>query len=800
MNIKKARLRAKAFALLGVLALSVMPIQAQDNGGKDKTITLSYENRKLGDMLDELQRQSDYYRIQYVVGDVSPYTVSGNVSNMTVEQAVRNLIKDTPLSIEVKGNFIHVFNPQHTTTGGNLIKGRVYDRDGEPLIGVTVRNTDTGAATVTDVNGAFSLQQRPGTGGTSTLKFSYIGKKETQLKAGTGKAVNVIMEDDGKTLDDVVVTGYQTLSKERVTGSFDKVGQNVLANRPTSDLSSALQGVVAGMQPTENQDGSVNFLIRGTSSLYASSEPLVVVDGFPIEGTFSSINPNDVESVTVLKDAAAASIWGARSANGVIVVTTKKGQKGRLKVDVQGFLRLNTRQDLDYTLAQADSRTTVDYELEAIKKGWTIDEFTPSVTNIANPLSLVQEYYYANKYYGLSDADMNAALDRLRSTNNRGQIKKYLMQTQLLQQYNVSLSAGSDKYSTYASIMYEKNNEQTIRRGYERYLLNFNNQYKFNSWLTGTLSGTFQRREQDTSGPSLTDFAQLSPYEMILNDDGTYANQINSWNTLVAEQAGLKNLPYNDLSYNLLREVRGRDYNTKTTRYRVNMGLNAKLWRGLVFDTKFQYERNEEKTRKYDSEETDFVRQLVNYYTEYDLTNDVLKTQYIPKGGIIRPSDSSNENWVWRNQLSYNGSFGPHDISALAGIELSQYKTSSTTYPYVLGYDPETNTSQPAYYGSKTSPETIVGYPDYYGTLSSMLQTVLTSTCHSSETSVTSTTAATACHSRCVLTVQTSLRQTSRCAGHRCGHWAHVGTSRKSTSWTMPATGLTVSPCAPHTE
>lgn len=716
MKINKARLRAGTFFLLSIITLSTMPVQAQDNVVKDKTITLNYSNRPLGEVLDELQRQSDYYRIQYVVGDVSPYTVSGNISNMTVEQAVRSLLKDTPLQIEVNGNFIHVFNPGNkapATGSGNIIKGRVYDHDGEPLIGVTVRNADTGAATVTDVNGAFSLPARAGAGATSTLKFSYIGKKETQLKAGAGKAVNVVMQDDGTMLDDVVVTGYQTLSKERVTGSFDKVGQEVLANRPTSDLSSALQGLVAGMQPKENQDGSVDFLIRGTSSLYASSQPLVVVDGFPIEGTFSSINPNDVESVTVLKDAAAASIWGARSANGVIVVTTKKGQKGRLKVDVQGFLRLNTRQDLDYTLAQADSRTTVDYELKALKGGWYVGDFSNSIYDLTSPFSLVDEYYYLNKYYGMSGADMNAALDRLRATDNRDQIKKYLMQTQALQQYNVSLSAGSDKYSTYASIMYEKNNEQTVRRGYERYMLNFNNSYKFNKWLTGTISGTFQRREQNNSGAQIQEFSGLSPYELLLNPDGSYADQIYSWNHLITEKFPLSNLPYNDMQYNLLREVRGRDYKTETTRYRVNLGLNAQLWRGLVFDTKFQYERNQDETRQYDSDDTFFTRQFVDYYTDYDLENDNLNTQYIPKGGIIRNSKAVNENYVWRNQLTYNGSFGPHDISALAGMEISQYKTSSTTYPYVMGYDPETNTSQPSWYGSKTNITTIDGmtYP-----------------------------------------------------------------------------------------
>lgn len=543
------------------------------------------------------------------------------------------------------------------------------------------------------------------------------------MQASSRKPINVIMTDNAKLLEDVVVTGYQTLSKERVTGSFDKVSSEILASRPTADISTALQGLVAGMQATEKEDGSVDFLIRGTSSLYANTAPLVVVDGFPIEGTFSSINPNDVESVTVLKDAAAASIWGARSANGVIVVNTKKGQKGKLKVEVQGFYRMNTRPDLDYILAQADSKTAVDYELMAQKNDWFLSDFTGTATDITLPLSIAQEYYYANKYYGMSESEMNSKLDALRNTNNRKQLKKHLMQTQALQQYNVNISGGSEKHSTYASMMYEKNDEATIKRGYERYMLNFNNSYKFNSWLTGTLSGTFQRNTRETSGVTINDFRDLSPYEMLLEEDGSYAYNSRSWNRLVAEDLNLQNLPYSDLSYNMLREVRNRQYKTTSTNYRVNMGLNAKIWRNLVFDTKFQYEKNDSDTRQYDNEETDYVRQMINYYTDYDLSNDVLNTQFIPSGGIIRSNSNNNSNYVWRNQLSYSETFGKHDISALAGFEISEYKTSKITNPYVLGYNEKTNTSLPAIYGSDKTASTINGGSDYYATLATMVRT-----------------------------------------------------------------------------
>ena len=143
----------------------------------------------------------------------------------------------------------------------------------------------------------------------------------------------------------------------------------------------------------------------------------------------------------------------------------------------------------------------------------------------------------------------------------------------------------------------------------------------------------------------------MAPYDLLLEEDGSYAYNVGSWNRLIAEDLNLQHLPYKDLSYNMLREVCNRKYTTETTRYRFNVGLNAKIWRELVFDTKFQYEKNVADTRQYDNEETDYVRQMVNYYTDYDLNGDVLKNQYIPSGGIIRSSKNSNFGWYGNQRI-----------------------------------------------------------------------------------------------------------------------------------------------------
>lgn len=724
MHIRQLSHGRHALRSLAILMLTfVLAISSQ--AAPNAKITLRLDNVKMEQALDKVEELSGY-KMSYSHQDIAGLNASCNVRNATIWQVMTALLKSTGLTFEVKNEFVTIFSKGgkqkgvSVSKGDNIkVSGTVVDAEKMPLPGVTVMEKGSSFGVVTDIEGRFAINVDKG----STLVFSYVGMSTFEKKVDAAGKLEVMLHENSKLLDDVVVTGYQTLSKERATGAFDRITAETLASRPSTDLSNALQGMVAGMQATENEDGTASFLIRGTSSLYANTAPLVVVDGFPIEGDFSTINPNDVESVTVLKDAAAASIWGARSANGVIVVTTKKGQQGKLKVGVQAFYRWQETPDLDYILAQADSRTTVDYELMAIRKGWSLSDFTPTKDNLTSVLSGTNLLYYANKYYGMSEAEMNSKLDILRGLDNRQQLKDYIMQRAAVQQYNVSLSGANDRYSTYASLMYEKSDEATIKRGYERFMLNFNNSYNFSKWLTGALSGTFQRRTRDNSGVTVSGLGELMPYEMLLENDGSYAFNAYGWNPLIVDQLNLKHLPYADTSYNLLREVKGRDYETKTTQYRVNAGLNAKIWQGLSFDTKFQYEHSEAYTRQFDSDDTYRVRNMVDYYTKYDLDNDVLTTQFIPSGGQVRSSRSSYDNYVWRNQLTFNHTFGAHDIAAVAGFEMSEYKTSSTTNPTAVGYNPETNTSQPPYYGSKESASCIDGYPDYYGTLGSLVRT-----------------------------------------------------------------------------
>ncbi|MDB5231563.1 MAG: SusC/RagA family TonB-linked outer membrane protein [Chitinophagaceae bacterium] len=489
----------------------------------------------------------------------------------------------------------------------------------------------------------------------------------------------------------------------------------MLDRRPVTDISTALQGLVPGLQAKENLDGSMEFLIRGTSSIYASRSPLVVVDGFPISGSdFSTINPNDVETITVLKDAAAASIWGARSANGVIVITTKRPRVGRDKmtVEINAFTKIYNNIDLDQVMSQANSADHVRYERLAFDRQlFFTTPYSPSFANITLPTTLAQEFIFANKYNGYSTARMNASLDSLAQINNRGQLKDNFLRNGIVNQFSINLSGATERTKTYGSLLYESKKDGIIKKGYERYLMNFNNQFQATKYLTLVFGANVQFKKTESSGPDIGEMQNLSPYETLLNPNGSYSVNLNSYNREQMALLPLDKFPYSDWSYNLLREVRGRDITNEQISARIQAGINVKILKGVDFDSKLQYERNKTDFSNYQSDETFFVRNIANTNVVYNNTTRVVGTQYVPKGGILRANSSNLESYVIRNQLNVNRTVaGVFNVNAIVGNELSSYLTTTQTNPWVYGYFPDKNQSTVPPFGFGSTGNTFTNF------------------------------------------------------------------------------------------
>jgi TonB-linked SusC/RagA family outer membrane protein len=689
-----------------------------------QTITFSGKNVSLEKVFAAIEAQTGYVVIGSARTIKSSEPVTLQVSQMPLSSFMGLLLKSRPFDFEIRSKTIFIKEkPAPRASPFSLfnrgvppITGYIRDAEGNPLSGATVRvkrgRMLMNNAVVTDSRGRFTIRANEG----EILVISYIGFVTQEHKVSGTENIDIVLERTDRELEIatvVVNTGYQRISKERATGAYDVVNKDMLQKRPISNLSTALQGMVPGMQGKEKSDGSFNFLVRGTSSMYADSKPLVVVDGFPVADTsFTTINPNDIESVTVLKDAAAASIWGARSANGVIVITTKQAKAGqKLRVEVNAFTRIGDKIDLNQVTRTAGTADFIRYEELAWKNNWALSKFSGSFNQLRTSLTLAQELLYANETGKISSEAMNRGLDSLRGIDNRGQIEDLLLERPVLSQFNINISGGTDKLRSLASFMFEKNKDGFVGNKYNRFMFNFNNQYRPTKFLSFFVNASVQYTDQTSSGATVSEIEQLSPYETLLNPDGAYSVNLKNINRQLFGTLPASSLPYQDWSFNLLREVRERKFSTEDLNARFQVGMSVSIFKGLSFDSRLQYERRKTDYKNYYSEGTFFARDMVNYNIEYTPATQTVGKVFLPKGGIETPrqfgnnwiNNTTNESYLFRNQLNFDRYFGrKHAVTAIAGFEVSQYEVDNIANPWLYGYYPDKlqSSAPPFGYGS----------------------------------------------------------------------------------------------------
>ena len=693
-ELKKIFLVMKLVVIL--LVVFAMNLSASVYSQNNK-FDISLKKVSLKEVFKEIMLQSDYC-FMYNNEDVSEIKdLSINQNDVLLKQILDVVFKGTQLTYVIKDNVIVV---KKKSTEEQLspimqiktrvLKGTVKDKDGNLLPGVSVVVKGTQSGVATDIDGKFEIKvdDKPGV----ILVLSFVGMKTKEVKVGNKTMINVVLEPDTENLEEVVVTGFQTISKERATGAFDKVDSEQI-NKPSSSISERLVGMISGVQTTVDAEGNVDFEIRGQTSLLADAQPLVVVDGFPIEGDFSSINPNDVESVTILKDAAASSIWGAKSANGVIVITTKKGQKGKTKVEVSSFVKFGNKLDLDYVNPMASSAEVIAYE----KKGFASDFFggpwAPASFNISNVTSGYSQAVTAMNEHRLgriSENEMNSILDRLSKQNNKSQIEKYLLNAPFTQQHNINISGGTDNISNVLSLMYENSTNYYKGNNVNKFMVNYRNEIKVTKWLNFDFSGMMQYNINNHDGVSIGDISNLAPYDMLVNSDGSLADLSNTYFYLpiLNELVPIDAFPYSDWSYNPITEYKNRDLVRTDLNARIMTGLKLKIIEGLDFTTKLQYQLFTTKNKDYYSDKTFSVRKMVNTTSKWDQNYNTVPVANLPLGGILEMNNTTVKSYNFRNQINFVRTFAEkHSINFVAGSELSSRVYEYTKNPRSYGYD-----------------------------------------------------------------------------------------------------------------
>lgn len=358
--------------------------------------------------------------------------------------------------------------------GPVVITGRVISTDDEPLPGATVSVVGTKDATATDVDGNFTLRV-PATATDKKIQATYIGMRPVEMAiSGITGPVVIRLVDDETRLDEIIVTGYTTLSKERATGAFGTLSAKKLETKLATSLADRIEGQMAGV--VVNKDGSMS--IRGRATLNAETDPLVVVDGYPTELKLSELNPDNIANITVLKDAVAASIYGSRSANGVIIVSTKQGQEGKMRLSYRGTLKVLPKPDLDY-LHMANASDYIDAELELYNQN-------PGGTTIARrgTMSDVSKLIAFQKAGMITEAEFDSRINALRQNDFLADMKKYMFRTELTQTHNVGISGGTATNRYNLAVNYTNTKGSFINTHSNRVIIDLNNEWKPFRFLT----------------------------------------------------------------------------------------------------------------------------------------------------------------------------------------------------------------------------------------------------------------------------------------------------------------------------
>ena len=682
-------------------------------------ITISETNAPLEKILIVLRDQYGYAYLGKGSWTQLAKTVTIHVKNADIREVLDICFKDQPLYYKLEGSHITVYETAGTPL---FIRGRLVNEKREPVPGVsiTVRG-DRSSATTSNDYGYFNI---PVTHADIDLVISSVNYENQWLKlSGPKDTIIQLKEKISELVDVIVANGYQNIPKERATGSFTQVSNALIERKVATNILDHLDGVTSSLIFNKNIVSGTNqsvITIRGRSTINGNPDPLIVIDNFPYSGNINNINPDDVESITVLKDAAAASIWGAFSGNGVIVITTKKGKYNQAaKINFTTSMTVGGKPDLYYQpiLSSGDY---IDVEQYLFGKGYYGNTQLAPPTTVFSP---VVEVLGAQKNGLISADEAQARLSMLREQDTRQDMSHYFYRASINQQYALNLSGGSAKNKYYFSVGYDKNLANLVRNGYDRVTLNGNNTY---SLLPGKLelSTGFSFTASTTDNNNSGSIHTLYPYLKLADVQGNALAVPYGLRQSYVDTAGGGRLL--DWHYRPLDELRNADNRTTLTDYRINVAIRYSIGKGFEANAYYQYGHGVSTPQNYQSLKTYYTRNLINEFTQVDSAG---KLSYpIPLGGILDKSITSYDANNVRLQLGYTHLLGrdsAHSLNILAGAELRDVEQQLTT-SRLYGYDMERQNGLPVNYTiaypQYTSPGTsaTIDYSDYnHNTVSS---------------------------------------------------------------------------------
>ena len=626
--------------------------------------------------------------------------VKADFKDIKLEDLLDQILKDRGMSYKFMDDYI-VIVPQPVSNvpqavEAKVIKGVVKDKNGQPLPGVTVMIKGTSVGVATDQAGTFSLRVADTRG--LVLSFTFVGMKPVELKYTGEEQVKVVLEEDAAQMDEVVVTGYQTIKKTRMTGATEVMTAADIVNKGFTSIDQALRGQLAGvstMSITGRPGADAQIRIRGINSLSGTSDPIWIVDGMPLQGNLpeiggsadlqntvltsgvGNISPDDIASITILKDAAATAIYGSRAANGVIVITTKRGTAGKSVLNIQSNVSVQMAPK-----SRLDMMTTA----EKIAFETSLYNDFPQVSIDGRVFKLLKD-----RDNGLiTVGDANAELERLSKINTNWYDE--IFRTALAHNHMVSLSGGTEKTQYYASLNYNNEKGVLLNNNYDRLTASVKLTHDFNSHLRVYMDVSTALKNDRISASAINalQYATFAnPYERPYDENGNQEYD-RSWDpTLSQIKDGYK------YDINVIRDL---EANTQRTRYnsnQINLKLEYQFLKGFMYSFQGTLANTSSHSKKeilagtYTSK---YKSWLTNIYQEKEIPDNM-------NNGSLEESTSRSQSWTVRNTLQYTRNISDtHYITAMVGQEASatnnnNFSNFSPEYfePYHLVGFPELN-------------------------------------------------------------------------------------------------------------
>lgn len=709
-RIRKNHFVAKTLWLLIGLSVFSGNVLAQQS---EKKITLELKNERLASAFKKIEDASGY-KLIFNYEDIFVYGVNGTIKDKTIVEVLDEVIGNKPLVYKIEGKFITIaLKPGSPEAKAKAklcnLNGIVLDNDKQPLPGAHVIIEGTKWVTTTDMNGVYSFLIE--NDASYTLRVSYLGMTTRQIKVSLPKAVDnfkvtpVILKESDAALHEVVITGYQVMSRRESASAISSVKASDIMVQGVGSIDQMLQGTMPGMavmNTSGEPSATPKIRIRGNATINGNKSPVWVVDGVILEqdvpftasdinsedaeyligNAISGVNPQDIETITVLKDASATAIYGVRAANGVIVITTKKGAQGRPRITYNGDITVNARPSYDnYRLMNSQER--VAFSKKLVENGIASGYVPYSATSPT----------YESAYEALMNKQIS--LDAFKAEVNALQTRNtdwfdLLFRNSITHTHAVNVSGGTEKVNYYVSAGYSDIQGAARSSGSEKFNALAKFDVQFNKHINFMTKIDFSTTSNEGYSANVNPFNYAYTTSRTIpafNSDGSYYMTFKETSESYSNKT---------VEYNVMKEIAITGKSSKMDEFNALLQLNINLFKGLKYAGTFSWHNSNTGTRDWATAESYEMSDMRGYnYGKYTPYDKAYWESVLPYGGRLSQSNTRRTGYTVRNQVSYSGLFkDKHHVNVMAGIEAhrNEYKgVASTGYGWVPEFGEQFN-------------------------------------------------------------------------------------------------------------